>query len=72
MTAVLLSRFTPMVAANPSTRSVISAGIVTPASENMLNAKVLPDVAVPFGVLSAGPYSIMSNDRVDPYVNPSK
>jgi hypothetical protein len=38
----------------------------------MLNAKVLPDVAVPFGVLSAGPYSIMSNDRVDPYVNPSK
>ena len=44
-----------MVTAKPSVVSLVSAGTVPSASENMLNAKVLPDVETPSGELSAGP-----------------
>ena len=55
VTVVVPSRFTLTVKANPSVVSLVSAGIVPAALENMLKAKVLPDVAVPFGKLNAGP-----------------
>ena len=52
VTVVVPSRFTSTLKANPS---VVRAGIVPAAFENMLKANVLPDVEVPLGELSAGP-----------------
>ena len=52
---VVPSRFTFTVAAKPSVVSVVRAGTVPAGSENMLKAKMLPDVDVPSGELSAGP-----------------
>jgi len=54
-TAVVPSRFTPTVKANPLAVSVVRAGIVPPGSENMLKANTLPDVDVPSGELNAAP-----------------
>ncbi|SRR5579885_2962983 len=54
VTLAVPSRFVLIVAANPSVKSVVSVGTVPAASENMLNAKVLPDVDVPSGELIAG------------------
>jgi len=55
VTVVVPSRFTSTLKANPSVVSVVRAGIVPAAFENMLKANVLPDVEVPLGELSAGP-----------------
>lgn len=52
---VVPSRLTLTVNANPSVISLVSTGIVPAASENMLNAKVLPEVDMPLGELRAGP-----------------
>jgi len=72
VTVVVPSRFTSTVKAKPSVVSLVSAGIVPAASENMLNANVLPDVDTPSGELRAGPNRLTSNERVEPKVNPSK
>src|SRR5271169_6534429 len=55
VTVVVPSRFTSTVKANPSIVSVVRAGIVPAASENILKANVLPEVDVPSGELNAGP-----------------
>jgi hypothetical protein len=52
---VVPSRLTSAVNANPSVVSVVRAGIVPAASENMLKANALPDVDTPSGELNAGP-----------------
>ncbi len=52
---VVPSRFTFTVKANPSAVSVVRAGTVPAASENILNANVLPEVETPSGALRAGP-----------------
>ena len=65
------SRFTLTDNAMPSTRSLVKAGVV-PRSENMLKPNELPDVDVPSGELSAGPYKLTSNFKTVPNVNPSK
>src|SRR5262249_27230132 len=52
--------------------SLVSAAIVPAGSENMLKPNELPDVAVPFGEVNAGPNRLMSNDSIDPNVKPSK
>jgi len=70
VTVVEPSRFTVTMKAKPSVVSVVRAGIVPAASENMLQANVLPEVATPSGELSAGPYRLRSNERVEPKVNP--
>ena len=71
-TVVVPSRFTSILKANPFVRSVVKAGTVPAALENMLNAKVLPEVDVPSGVLNAGPYRLTLNKRLEPNVNASK
>jgi hypothetical protein len=52
---VVPSKFTLTVNANPSTRSLVRAGVVPSGSENTLNANALPEVDVPSGELNAGP-----------------
>jgi hypothetical protein len=52
---VVPSRFTSTVNADPLVVSLVNAGIAPAASENMLNANVLPEVDVPSGELKAGP-----------------
>jgi hypothetical protein len=69
---VVPSRFTSIVTAKPSVVSLVSVGIVPLLSENMLNAKELPDEDVPFGDVSAGPDKLTSKVSVLPYVNPAK
>ena len=66
------SRFPSVVKAKPFARSLVSTGIVPAASENMLNANVLPEVETPSGELSAGPYRLTLKARAVPKVNPSK
>jgi hypothetical protein len=56
----------------PSISSLVKAGVAPAGSENILNANELPDVDVPFGELSAGPYKLTSNFKTLPKVNPSK
>ena len=48
VTVVVPSRFTSIVTANSSVVLVVRTGIVPAASENMLKANVLPEVAVPW------------------------
>jgi hypothetical protein len=55
VTVAVPSRLTSIVVANPSVRSDVSAGTVPAASENMLNANVLPEVDIPSGEFTAGP-----------------
>jgi hypothetical protein len=55
VTVVVPSRFKFNAAAKPSVVSVVRTGTVPAESENMLNAKMLPDVDTPSGALSAGP-----------------
>jgi len=43
------------VAAKPLIVSAVRVGIVPAASENMLNANVLPEVETPSGALREGP-----------------
>jgi hypothetical protein len=69
---VVPSRFTSTVTAKPSVVSLVSVGIVPAASENMLNAKELPEEDVPSGEVSAGPNKLTSNVSVAPYVKPVK
>jgi hypothetical protein len=45
---------------------LVRAGIVPAASENMLKAKVLPEVETPSGELNAGPKRLTWNDSVEP------
>jgi hypothetical protein len=71
-TVVVPSRFTSTVKAKPLVISLVRTGIVPAASENMLNAKVLPEVDVPSGELSAGPKRLTWNDNFEPNVKPSK
>ena len=70
MTVVDPSRLMSTVAAKPSVRSVVKAGTVPAASENMLKAKVLPEVDTPSGEFTAGPYNLTSKYISRPYVNP--
>jgi hypothetical protein len=69
---VLPSRFTSNVKAKPLNVSLVSVGMVPAASENMLKAKVLPEVDVPSGELKADPNRLISKERVEPNVNPPK
>ena len=55
VTVVVPSRLTFTVNANPLVVSLVSAGMVPAASENILNANVLPEVEAPLGALRAGP-----------------
>jgi len=66
VTVVEPSRFTSMVKAVPKVVSVVSTGIVPAGSENMLKAKVLPEVDTPSGELSAGPYRLTAKEMVVP------
>ena len=71
-TVVVPSRFTPTVKAKPSVVSVVRAGIVPAASENMLKANALPEVETMSGELRAGPLRLTAKEIVVPNVNPSK
>ena len=66
---VVPSRFVSTLKANPSVVLLVKTGVVPTASENMLNANVLPDVEVPSGEVKAGPNSETSNERFEPKVN---
>jgi hypothetical protein len=44
--------------AKPWTRLVVNTGFVPAAFENMLNANVLPELAVPSGAVTAVPPSV--------------
>jgi len=72
VTVVVPSRFTLTSNANPSVVSVVNAGSVPAASENMLKARVLPEVDTPSGELKAGPDNVKVKKTVEPYVNPWK
>jgi hypothetical protein len=63
---IVPSRPTPSVTANPLIVSVVSAGTVPAVSENMLKANSLPDVDIPSGENTAGPYSPTVNERLEP------
>jgi len=52
---VVPSRLILTVTANPLIVSVVSAGMVPALSENILKAKLLPEVDTPSGELRAGP-----------------
>jgi len=69
---VVPSRFTSILNANPFVRSVVKAGTVPATLENMLNAKVLPEVEALSGEFKAGPYRLTLNERFEPNVNASK
>ncbi len=69
-TVVVPLRFTSTRTAKPSVRLVVSVGMVPAASENMLNANVLPDVELPLGEFNAGPNKLTLNDRLEPNLNP--
>jgi hypothetical protein len=70
-TLVVPSRFSSTVKAQPAALDV-SVGMVPAASENMLNANVLPEVETPSGELSAGPKRLTWNVSVEANVNPWK
>lgn len=70
--AVVPSRFTLTTKANPLAESFVNTGVVPAASENMLNANVLPEVDVPSGEFRALPYRLTSKDSFESNVNPSK
>jgi len=72
LTVDVPSRFRSTVKANPSVASAVRAGIVPSESENMLKANVLPDVEVPSGESTAGPYWLTSKERLPPNVKLSK
>src|ERR1700730_15391225 len=66
VTVVVPSRFTSTMDANPLVTSVVRAGTVPAASENMLKANLLPDV--PPALLDV----LTSNESVVPYLKASK
>ena len=68
---VVPSRFTSTRSANPL-GSPVSAGTLPAASENMLKAKLVPEVDTPSGELNAGPNRAILKERVEPNLKPRK
>jgi hypothetical protein len=58
MTVVEPSKFTLTMNPKPFVISEVNAGMVPAASENMLNAKELPEVDTPSGEVNAAPERI--------------